>query len=229
MDGKNNVINGLTGGIAGLFKKNKVDYKIGWGSFMDKNTINIENNGSLESITATNIVIATGSDVISLPGITIDEEQIVSSTGALDFTDVPESMAVVGGGVIGLEMASVWNNQGTKVKVVEFMDKILPPEDDEVSKEMAKIMKKKGIDIQLKSKVTKATVDKTKKCVELEIEDETGKIHKETFSKVLISIGRKPVTDKLKLDEVGVKTDSKGRIEVSLKADSLLKTSIDNI
>jgi dihydrolipoamide dehydrogenase len=109
------------------------------------------------------------------------------------------------------------------------MDKILPPEDDEVSKEMAKIMKKKGIDIQLKSKVTKATVDKTKKCVELEIEDETGKIHKETFSKVLISIGRKPVTDKLKLDEVGVKTDSKGRIEVSLKADSLLKTSIDNI
>jgi len=109
------------------------------------------------------------------------------------------------------------------------MDKILPPEDDEVSKEMAKIMKKKGIDISLKSKVTKATVDKTKKCVELEIEDETGKITKETYSKVLISIGRKPQIDKLKLEEVGVKTDNKGRVEVSLKADSLLKTSIDNI
>jgi len=109
------------------------------------------------------------------------------------------------------------------------MDKILPPEDDDVSKEMAKIMKKKGIDISLKSKVTKATVDKVKKCVELEIEDETGKVVKETFSKVLISIGRKAQTDKLSLSNAGVVTDDRGRVKVSFKAESLLKTNIDNI
>lgn len=154
----------------------------------------------------------------------------MSSTGALDFEKVPETMAVIGGGVIGLEMASVWNNYGSKVKVVEFMDKLLPPEDDEVSKEMAKIMKKKGIDISLKSKLVSAKVNKQKDCVDLEIEDiETGKINKESFSRVLISIGRKPCIDKLDLEKVGVKTDERGRVNVSLKADSLMKTNIDNI
>jgi len=110
------------------------------------------------------------------------------------------------------------------------MDKILAPEDDEVSKEMSKIMKKKGIEISLKSKLLSAKVNKQKDCVDVEIEDiETGKINKESFSRVLISIGRKPNIDKLDLDKVGVLKDDRGRVAVSLKADSLLKTNIDNI
>eukprot|EP00341_Mesodinium_pulex_P000511 CAMPEP_0116920266 /NCGR_PEP_ID=MMETSP0467-20121206/20906_1 /TAXON_ID=283647 /ORGANISM="Mesodinium pulex, Strain SPMC105" /LENGTH=313 /DNA_ID=CAMNT_0004598057 /DNA_START=522 /DNA_END=1463 /DNA_ORIENTATION=- len=162
--------------------------------------------------------------------MSIDEKYILSSTGALEMTKAPESLLVIGGGVIGLEMASVWNNYGSKVTVVEFLDRILPPEDDEVSKEMEKIMKKKGIKIRKTTKVTGASILTNDDCVEVEIEDvKTGTKTTEKFSRVLMSIGRKANTEKLGLDNVGILAEQNGKIKVSTDHRSLLSTNVSNI
>lgn len=165
-----------------------------------------DNDGKTSEITAKNFIIATGSVVTSLPGVVIDEKHILSSTGVLELDKVPESMLVVGGGVIGLEMASVWSNYGCKVTVLEFLDRIFAPEDDDVSKEMEKIFTKKGIKIRKVTKLNSVKINETEDCIEATIEDiKNNKITNEKFSKVLISVGRKANIEGLGLDNAGVK------------------------
>jgi len=171
-----------------------------------------------------NIIIATGSDVISLPGIEIDEKRIVSSTGALELDGVPKSMVVIGGGVIGLELGTVWRRLGAKVTVVEFMDNILPGMDEEIRKESRKIFKKQGIEFKVSSKVTSAK--NNGKSVDLTVEPAAGG-DAETMNAeiVLMAVGRKAYTDQLGLDGVGVAVDDRGRVVV----DEFFESSVEGI
>lgn len=203
-------VKGLTGGIEFLFKKNKVTWLKGLASFTGANTVEV--NG--EKVTAKNIVIATGSSVTPLPGITVDNAggKIVDSTGALELTKVPEHLVVVGGGVIGLELGSVWRRLGAKVTVVEYLDQILPGMDGEVRKEANKIFKKQGFDYRLGTKVTGAQA--TDSGVTLTVEPAAGG-EAETIEAdvVLVSIGRRPNTDGLGLDKIGLEVNQRGQIE----------------
>lgn len=224
IENKNEIVKGLTGGIAGLFKKNKVTQIEGLGKFLDKNTIEVtKSDGSKEKISAKNFIIATGSEVTKLPGVEIDEKIIVSSTGALDLEKVPGKMVVIGAGVIGLEMASVWSRFGAEIEVVEFLDKITPAMDAEVSRNFQRILEKDGFKFRLSSKVLSVKKDKKGAIVEVEgVAD--GK--KETISAdvVLVAIGRRPNTENLGLENVGIKTNQRGFIE-----NNHLKTSVENI
>jgi dihydrolipoamide dehydrogenase len=209
MNFKDNVVSDNTKGIAFLFKKNKVTWLKGAGKITAANSVDVGG----EAYKAKHIVIATGSDVISLPGIEIDEKQIVSSTGALELDKVPKKMVVIGGGVIGLELGAVWRRLGAEVEVVEFLDGILPGMDNEVRKEALKLFKKQGMTFRLSSKVTEAK--KGKDGVTLSIEPAAGgKAEQVKADIVLMSVGRKAYTESLGLDSVGVKTDDRGRIEV---------------
>jgi dihydrolipoamide dehydrogenase len=202
-------IKGLTGGIEFLFKKNKVEWLKGQASFTAKDRIDVA--GKIYS--AKNIVIATGSAVTPLPGVEIDHERILDSTSALELDRVPATMVVIGGGVIGLELGSVWRRLGAKVIVVEFLDQILPGMDGEVRKECAKIFKKQGFEIRTSTKVTKA--EKKGKGVLLTVEPAKGGAA-ETIEAdvVLVSIGRRPNTEGLGLDKAGLQTNQRGQIEV---------------
>ena len=143
LQNKNEIVSGLTQGIAGLFKKNKVSYIEGAGKFLDKNTIEVtKSDGSKEKISAKNFIIATGSEVTKLPGVDIDEKVIVSSTGALDLEKVPQKMIIIGAGVIGLELGSVWGRFGAEIEVIEFLDKITPSMDAEISRNFQRILEK---------------------------------------------------------------------------------------
>lgn len=209
MKHKDDVVSSNTGGIEYLFKKNKIDWLKGAGALEGEGKVKV----GKESYSAKHIVIATGSDVVSLPGIKIDEKQIVSSTGALTLKKVPKKLAVIGGGYIGLEMGTVWQRLGAEVTVIEFLDKILPGMDGEISKEMLKILKKQGLNFKLGTKVTEA---KTKKSgVSLKLEPaKGGKAESLDVDTVLVAVGRKPFTEKLGLDKAGVETDDRGRIKV---------------
>ena len=224
IENKNEIVKGLTGGIAGLFKKNKVTSIEGLGSFVDKNTIEVTKaDGAKEKISAKYFIIATGSEVTKLPGVELDEKVIVSSTGALDLEKVPGKMIVIGAGVIGLEMASVWSRFGAEIEVVEFLDKITPAMDNEVSRNFQRILEKEGFKFRLSTKV--ASVSKEKSGAKVEVESVVdGK--KETLSAdvVLVAIGRRPNTENLGLENVGIKTNARGFIE-----NHHLKTSVDNI
>ena len=202
-------IKGLTGGIEFLFKKNKVEWLKGHAAFTGANSVKV---GDRE-VRAKNIVIATGSSVTPLPGVEIDHEAIVDSTSALELKKVPGHMVVIGGGVIGLELGSVWRRLGAKVTVVEYLDQILPGMDGEVRKEAAKLFKKQGFDIKTGTKVTKA--ERTKKGVVLTVEPAKGgeatTIEADT---VLVSIGRRPNTDGLALDKAGLETNQRGQVEI---------------
>lgn len=163
MGSKEKSVDGLTQGVEFLFKKNKIDWIKGAGRFVAKDTIEVAlNEGGTQTVKAKNTIIATGSDVASLPGIEIDEDRVVSSTGALDLPEVPKHMVVIGGGVIGLELGSVWARLGADVTVIEFMDQILPGMDTEVRKTFARILKKQGMTLKLSSKVTKLTPSRPK-------------------------------------------------------------------
>ena len=203
-------VKGLTGGIEFLFKKNKVTWLKGLASFTGANTVEI--NG--EKVTAKNIVIATGSSVMPLPGVDVDNAggQIVDSTGALELTKVPDHLVVVGGGVIGLELGSVWKRLGAKVTVVEYLDQILPGMDGEVRKEANKIFKKQGFEYKLGTKVTGAKAGK--KGVTLTVEPAAGGAA-ETIEAdvVLVSIGRRANTNGLGLDKIGLELNARGQIE----------------
>tara|TARA_R110000868_G_scaffold29118_6_gene108498 strand:- start:1247 stop:2647 length:1401 start_codon:yes stop_codon:yes gene_type:complete len=203
-------VKGLTGGIEFLFKKNKVTWLKGLASFTGANTVEI--NG--EKVTAKNIVIATGSSVTPLPGVEVDNDggKIVDSTGALVLDKVPGHLVVVGGGVIGLEMGSVWRRLGAKVTVVEYLDQILPGMDGEVRKEANKIFKKQGFDYKLGTKVTGAKAHD--KGVTLTVEPAAGG-DAETIEAdvVLVSIGRRPNTNGLGLDKIGLEVNARGQIE----------------
>jgi len=225
MSNKNKSIQVLTKGVEFLFKKNKVTYLKGKGVIFSKNDIVVYgSNNSRTNIKAKNIVIATGSEVASLPGIEINEKNIVSSTGALSFSKVPNKLAVIGGGYIGLEMGSVWSRLGSDVTVIEYLDFITPGMDREVSNEFQKILTKQGIKFKMGSKVN--TVDSKGDFAEICYTDiKNSKEETIQVDKVLVSVGRKPYTEGLNLLKVGVKLDNKGRIKVNNK----LQTSVENI
>ena len=212
-------------GVEFLFKKNKVAYIKGKGVVFSKNDVVVYgSNNSRSNIKAKNIVIATGSEVASLPGIEIDEKNIVSSTGALSFDKVPKKLAVIGGGYIGLEMGSVWSRLGSDVTVIEYLDFITPGMDREVSNEFQKILTKQGIKFKMGSKVN--TVNSKGDFVTISYTDiKNSKEEKIEVDKVLVAVGRKPYTEGLNLSKIGVKLDNKGRIEINNK----LQTSVENI
>jgi dihydrolipoamide dehydrogenase len=201
-------VKGLTQGVEFLFKKNKVEWLNGHASFIDSHTVQVGDR----KVTAKNIVIATGSSVTPLPGIEIDQERIVDSTGALELPDVPKRLVVIGGGVIGLELGSVWRRLGSEVIVIEFLDQILPGFDGDVRKEANKIFKKQGIEFRLSSKVTKA--ERNGEAVTLTVEPaQGGAAGTLEADVVLVSIGRRPNTEGLALDKAGLQTNNRGQIE----------------
>ena len=207
---RRDAVKGLTGGIEFLFKKNKVDWLKGLASFTGPNTVEVAG----KKVTAKNIVIATGSSVTPLPGVEVDNKggRIVDSTGALELDKVPDHLVVIGGGVIGLELGSVWRRLGAKVTMVEFLDQILPGMDGEVRKEANKIFKKQGFEYRLGTKVTGAEVHK--KGVTLTVEPAAGgDAEKIDADVVLVSIGRRPNTDGLGLDKIGLELNARGQIE----------------
>ena len=224
MSNKNKSIQVLTKGVEFLFKKNKVTYIKGKGVIFSKNDVVVYDNNKKTIYKTKNIVIATGSEVSSLPGIEIDEKNIISSTGALSLTKVPKKLAVIGGGYIGLEMGSVWSRLGSEVTVIEYLENITPNMDREISIEFKKILIKQGIKFKMGSKVN--TVQNEGSGVLINYTDiKNSKEETLKFDKVLVSVGRKPYTEGLNLTKVGVKKDSKGRIEVNEK----LQTAIKNI
>ena len=224
MVNKNKSIQVLTKGVEFLFKKNKVTYLKGKGVIFSKNDVMVYENGKKNSYKGKNIIIATGSSPASLPGVEIDEKNIISSTGALSLSKVPKTLVIVGGGYIGLEMGSVWSRLGSKVTVVEFLDHIIPGMDREISNEFQKILKKQGINFKLNCKVTGVSSNSNKATIEL-IDNKTSEKTKLDCDKVLVSVGRKPYTEGLNLNKIGIKKDEKGRIEINDK----FQTSIKNI
>ena len=223
MQRKNNIVKQLTAGIGFLFKKNKITHLNGTASFVDKQTIKIKSSKEL-TLSAKNFIIATGSSSMERPGITVDEKQIVTSTGALSLSAVPKTMLVIGGGYIGLEMGSVWSRLGTKVTVVEKLDRIVPTMDGEIATEFMKSLEKQGIEFKLSHKVV--ATKSASKDVEVTMESEKDKKQvKDKFNVVLMSIGRKPNTEELNLEKIGVKLNDQKAIEV----DQQFKTSIDGI
>ena len=224
MSNKEKSVQVLTKGVEFLLKKNKVTYLKGKGVLFSKNNVVVYENEKRQSYAAKNIVIATGSSPTSLPGIEIDEKNIVSSTGALSFSKVPKDLIVIGGGYIGLEMGSVWSRLGSNVTVIEYLDFITPGMDREISNEFKKILIKQGIQFKLNNKVTAVINEKDKVVVDY-TNNTTASRERVECDKVLVSVGRKPYTEGLNLTKIGIKKDSKGRIEVNEK----LQTSLKNI
>jgi len=209
---KNKTVKGLTGGIEFLMKKNKIDYVKGWGSFVDANTIKVALlDGGEQELKTKNTIIATGSEPASIPSVEIDEERVVSSTGALDFEDVPEHILVIGGGVIGLELGSVWGRLGSNITVVEFFDTIVPTMDSDVQAEFTKILTKQGMDIKTSTKVTDVKLLKSK--IKVTVEPAAGgDAEVIECDKVLVSVGRKPFTNGLNLEAIGVEVTPQGMV-----------------
>ena len=223
MQRKNKIVKQLTSGIGFLFKKNKITHLKGSASFVDKKTIKVSSSEGDKNYSATNFIIATGSSSIAIDTIPVDEKQIVTSTGALALEEVPQSLLVIGGGYIGLEMGSVWSRLGSKVTVVEALDRIVPTMDEEIAKEFMKSLKKQGLEFKLSHKVTSTKVSKSG--VEVSMETSEKKQIIEKYDVVLMSIGRKPNTDGLNLEEIGLKLNERKAIEIN----SQFKTNIDSI
>ncbi|MGZ2412202.1 dihydrolipoyl dehydrogenase [Sphingomonas sp. F9_3S_D5_B_2] len=213
-------VKGLTQGIEFLFKKNKVEWLKGRASFESADTVKVGDR----TVRAKNIVIATGSSVTPLPGITIDQERIVDSTGALELPEVPGRMIVIGGGVIGLELGSVWRRLGAQVTVVEFLDQILPGFDADVRKESNKIFKKQGFEFRLSTKVTKA--DRNGDTVTLTLEPAAGGAAESIEADVvLVSVGRRANTEGLAIEKAGLATNQRGQVET----DHQFRTSVPGV
>ncbi len=208
---RRDAVKGLTGGIEYLFKKNKVEWLKGRAAFTGTDTVDVAG----KSYRAKNIVIATGSSVTPLPGVTVDNasQVIVDSTGALELAKVPGHMVVIGGGVIGLELGSVWKRLGAKVTVVEYLDMILPGMDGEIRKESLKTFKKQGIEFKLSTKVTGAEVQDGKAMLSVE-PSAGGDTETIEADVVLVSIGRRPNTDGLALDKAGLAVNGRGQVEI---------------
>ncbi|MCL6678812.1 dihydrolipoyl dehydrogenase [Sphingomonas sp. RG327] len=221
-ESKDTAVKGLTGGIEFLFKKNKVEWLKGHATFEDAHKVKIGDR----TVTAKNIVIATGSSVTPLPGVEVDNDKhrIVDSTGALALPAVPKTMVVIGGGVIGLELGSVWRRLGAQVTVVEFLDEILPGMDGEVRKEARKILKKQGFEFRMATKVTKAEAKGDG--VTLTVEPAKGGAAETIEAEVvLVSIGRRPNTEGLGLDKIGLELNKRGQIET----DRDFRTKVDGV
>ncbi len=209
-------VKALTGGIEFLFKKYKVDYIKGFGKLAGPNSVSVDlNDGGEQTVESKNIILAVGSEVTPLPPVPVDNagQKIVDSTGALDIAEIPEKMAVIGGGVIGLEMGSVWCRLGSEVTVVEFMDSIAGAMDSETAKAYQKILKKQGMKFMMSTKVTKSEV--TDGGVKLTVEPAAGGDASELECNVaLVSTGRRPFTSGIGLESLGIETDKMGRIQV---------------
>jgi dihydrolipoyl dehydrogenase len=213
MNFKQQGIDGNVKGVDFLMKKNKIDVLRGLGKILGAGKVEVSADGKSQTVETKNIVIATGSDVAKLKGIDIDEKRIVSSTGALSLEKVPEKLLIVGAGVIGLELGSVWRRLGAEVMVVEFLDRILPGMDGEICKQFQRILEKQGFVFKLSSKVT--SVDTSGKMLGVKIEPAAGGTA-ETIEAdiVLVSIGRVPYTEGLGLKEAGVALDNRGRVQI---------------
>jgi dihydrolipoamide dehydrogenase len=221
---KSGIVEELTKGIDYLFNKNKVKKYLGTAKIISSNEIEINNNGKIEKIHAEKIIIATGSTPTILPNIDIDETHIVTSTGALDLKKVPKKLIVIGAGVIGLEMGTVWRRLGSEVEVIEFLPRILPGMDNEVADKFMKILQKQGLKFKLSHSLE--SVKKVDGKVMLSIKDtNTNSLKQIDADVVLIAVGRKPNTSGLGLEELGLATDKHGFIEINNK----FETSIKNI
>ncbi|MEM9879448.1 MAG: dihydrolipoyl dehydrogenase [Pseudomonadota bacterium] len=212
LDEKDDAVEELTRGVAGLFKKNKIDWLTGIASFKDKSTLVVTPaKGKVEEHSFKNCIIASGSDVAGLPGIEIDGKRIVSSTEALDLPKVPKHLVVIGGGYIGLEMGSVWRRLGAKVTVVEYMDRITPGMDKEITKQFSRILTKQGMELKTSTKVV--GVQTTSRAATVTVEPANGGDQEEIkCDVVLMSVGRKPHTQTLALEKAGVDMDDRGRV-----------------
>ncbi|MEA2813046.1 MAG: dihydrolipoamide dehydrogenase, partial [Rhodospirillaceae bacterium] len=226
MKRKGEVVDATTKGVAFLFRKNKITAFQGTGRIEKADSVVVlgDDGAVKDTLVAKNILIASGSEVTPLPGVAVDEKKIVSSTGALELAEVPKHLVVVGAGIIGLELGSVWRRLGSEVTVVEFLDRITPGVDDEITKQFQRSLTKQGLKFKLSSKVTKA--ETTDSGVTLTVEPAKGGAA-ETLQAdiVLVSIGRRPLVEGLGLDKVGVKLTAHGRIAV----DAHLQTSVPGI
>ncbi len=219
---KDDVVGKLTGGLAGMAKKRKVEVIEGEGRFAGEHELSIEQDGETKSLSFNQCIIAAGSRVIEIPGIPWDDERVMDSTGALELAEVPERLLVIGGGIIGLEMACVYRALGAKVSVVELMDQLMPGADPDLVKPLQQFLKKQGVEIHLKTKVEK-----------VEASDEHLRAHFEgdkapdptDFDRVLVCVGRRPNGDRIDTDQAGVKVDDKGFVPVN----GQMRTNIDHI
>ena len=222
MQRKEKIVKKLTAGIGFLLKKNKIVHINGIASFVDANNIKVKSSKEL-TISAKNFIVATGSTAISIPNIKIDENRIVTSTGALSLSKIPKSMLVIGGGYIGLEMGSIWSRLGSKVTVVEALDRIVPSMDKEIALEFMKLLQKQGLEFKLSHKIKDTKI--TKNEVEVTMVSSDKNEINEKFDLVLMSVGRKPNTEGLNLKEIGVKLNNNNAIEI----DAEFKTSVNGI
>lgn len=226
MAAKEKAVKQLTGGIEMLFKKNKVDYLKGAGSFVNEKTVKVTpiDGSEAQEVEADHIIVATGSEPTPFPGIEIDEERIVTSTGILSLKEVPERLAIIGGGIIGLEMASVYARLGSKVTVIEFQNAIGAGMDAEVAKQSQKLLAKQGLDFKLGTTVVKGERDG--EVVKIEVEDvKSGKKSDLEADVLLVAIGRRPFTEGLNFEAIGLEKDNKGRLII----DDQFKTKHDHI
>jgi dihydrolipoamide dehydrogenase len=223
MKRKDDVVKGLTSGVGGLFKKNKIEHLKGHATITAPGKVEVKGaDGKTQVYTARNIIIATGSTPIQIPALPFDKKYILSSTEAIAIPEIPKKIIVVGGGYIGVELGSVWNRLGSEVLVVEFMERILPLSDTETSLALQRLLEKQGIKFKFKTAATGFEIKNNKVRLSWKSGDETGA---EEVDKVLVSVGRKPVTDNLGLDKVGVKMDAKGFI----LADHHFETNVPGI
>lgn len=226
IDRKAKIVKTLTQGIAGLFKKNRVEWLQGMGRLQPENQVEItplgKEAGAPYSVSAKHIIIATGSVPAAIPPAPVDHDLIVDSTGALAFTDVPKRLGIIGAGVIGLELGSVWNRLGSEVVVLEALEDFLAPVDRQIAKEAEKILRKQGLDIRLGAKVTGSGSNNRE--VTVTYEDKEGK-HQIVFDKLIVAVGRKPNTEGLGAKEVGLILDERGFIKV----DDACRTNLPNI
>jgi len=211
---KDTAVDNLTKGIEGLFKKNKVQYVKGWGKMKSANEVEVAlNDGTSTTLKTKNILLATGSEVTPLPGVPVDEEKIVSSTGALALKEIPKRLVVIGAGYIGLEMGSVYKRLGAEVTVVEFLDHIVPTLDSEIRRSFQRSLEKQGLTFKLGTKVSKGEV--VNGVVKLSTEpSKGGEVSEIECDVCLVSIGRRPYLTGLGADAVGVSVDKRGRVEV---------------
>jgi dihydrolipoamide dehydrogenase len=221
---KDQIVSDLCKGIDGLFTKNKIKRFTGSAKIINPNKIEISHENNIETISTKNILIATGSEIIPLNGIEVNEKNIISSAGALNIPKVPKDFIIIGGGYIGLELGSVWRRLGSRITVVEYADKIVPSLDNEIGKKFYQILQNQGISFKLSSKVLSAKANKDKVIVEVE-DNNTGNIELLTTDLVLLSVGRRPYTQNLGLENVGIVVDEQKRIPVN----NAYQTIISNI
>jgi dihydrolipoamide dehydrogenase len=222
LERKDKIVKQLTGGVEFLFKKNKIEWKKGWGSITSAKEVVVQQDGKTETLATKRILIATGSAPASLKGVELDQKTVVTSNEAIAFSEVPKHLIVIGAGVIGLELGSVWSRLGSRVTVIEYMPAILPGSDNEVVALATRIFTEQGLDFVLGAKVQSAVAKKRGAEVVYEKDGQTQTV---TADKVLLSVGRRPYTDGLGLERAGVKTDERGRVLV----DAHYQTNVEGI